>query len=782
MRKTFAFVMILCAMFAVLVSCSNNAIETFGSLEINIDSDVSRGLEPISMETKSYNVTVMDSTGATVFTSNSSAKTSYTTSVPIGNCTVNVEALNKTGDVIGSGYASCEIRAGQSNTITVRVTEPSGNGTFSMSIRGKSGNSLSYVIKDASLTTIKQGSLTYSESTGKYTASETLSNGFYYFSILWNEADEPVRTETIRVVKGKTISYEAEFLFLIDGTLSITNEIIGTPTIVLNRSSRALTQSKTLTVSAEINGIQNYTCFWSVDDEPLSGLQAYADLELPMTGLAEGEHTVALVVSNGTIIWSESASFAVLPDRPTELEVSGDVELWIVGDVLIPYQLKTTVYFGNRYTRNFTTMGHRYESLGNESVILSCTLDRDDYTYYLDTEYDSTNNRTVVYVVIDQYIEDPAYLEVSLTNTTTSIESSEYNGGFGVYLNASNHEFNQNGNISSYWRRQGLVAFTKDNEVRTVKVLADTYTFNDSTWNNVNNYYYVVADKNSVTLTSGQTKQINFTEGDYTYLTIQLPDTYADGTEFYNYNYGGNYSTVNSKITQTVRPNRNYTYTLYPRYAKDCYYTVSFNKTAGNHTVSAEKHDCAFFDSEITVPAGYVNIKFDVDCLIPDDLIFQCRVGDNYSSFNSQIWRNGISLNASSSGSLEIWTIGAEGYDITTSVDNSGNVIIHVTLASENYATLNLTYDFDLSLGNGTAISFGLDGGNNNYGYILPIVDKTMTEIKAIPGYYYNWGWWNSISDGNGQYYYPTSTPESFTATAGETTNLTIQMVLRTDY
>ncbi len=782
MRKTFAFVMILCVMFAALVSCSNDAVETFGRLEITIDSDVTRGLEPVSMETKSYNVTVMDSTGSTVFTSSSSAKTSYTTSVPIGNCTVNVEALNKTGDVIGSGYASCEIRAGQSNTITVRVTEPSGNGTFSMSVRGKSGNSLSYVIKDASMTTVRQGSLTYSD--GKYSASETLSNGFYYFSILWNDAEEPVRTETIRVVKGKTITYEAEFLFLIDGTLSITNEIIGTPTIVLNRSSRALTASKTLTVSAEISGIQNYTCFWSVDDVPLSGLQAYADLELPMAGLAEGEHTVALVVSDGTIIWSESAGFAVLPDRPTELEVSGDVELFIIGDVLIPYRLKTTVYFGNRYTWNYTTAGHDYASLGNNSVVLSCSLDRDDYTYYLDTEFDSTNNRTVVYVVIDQYIEDPAYLEVSLTNTTTSFESSEYGGGFGVYLNASNHELSPNINENSYWRRQGLVAFTKDNEVRTIKVPADTYTFNDSTWNNVNNYYYVEADRNSVTLTSGQTKQINFTEGDYAYITIQLPDTYADGTEFYNYNYGGNYSTVDSKITHIVRPNRDYSYMLYPRYAKDCYYTVSFNKTAGNHTVSAEKHDCAFFDSGITVPAGYVNIKFDVDCLIPSNMIIQCRVGENYSSFNTQVWRKNrsYSLNASSSGALGIWAIGAEGYNITASADNSGNIIIHVTTASENYATLNITYDFNLALdSNGTAISYSL-GGNYDYRYYLPIVDKTMTVIKAIPGSYSNWGYWNSISAGNGGYYYPTSTPESFTATAGETTDLTIQMVLRTDY
>ncbi len=200
----------------------------------------------------------------------------------------------------------------------------------------------------------------------------------------------------------------------------------------------------------------------------------------------------------------------------------------------------------------------------------------------------------------------------------------------------------------------------------------------------------------------------------------------------------------------------------------------------------AEKHDCEFFDSGITVPAGRVNIAFDVDSLIPSGLMIQCRVGDNYSSFNSQVWRtsSSLSLNASSAGSLEIWAYGAEGYNITASVDNSGNVIISVTTASQNYATLNITYDFDLSVSsnNYSVICFGDNSNYYNTEYILPVIDKSKTQFKVAPGTYYNWGWgWNSISDGNGNYYYPEIENDSFTVTAGGSKDLSIKLVLRTD-
>ena len=106
MRKTSIIVIVLCAILGIFVSCSNNAAEKFGSLEINIETSASRGLEPMSMETKAYNVTVTDAGENVVFSSQSSTKTRYSALVPVGACHIYVEALNKNGDVIGIGSVS----------------------------------------------------------------------------------------------------------------------------------------------------------------------------------------------------------------------------------------------------------------------------------------------------------------------------------------------------------------------------------------------------------------------------------------------------------------------------------------------------------------------------------------------------------------------------------------------------------------------------------------------------------------------------------------------------
>ena len=63
MRKAVIIAMVLSAILGLFVSCNNNAAEKFGTLEINIDTSASRGLEPLPMETKAYNVRVTDAGG-----------------------------------------------------------------------------------------------------------------------------------------------------------------------------------------------------------------------------------------------------------------------------------------------------------------------------------------------------------------------------------------------------------------------------------------------------------------------------------------------------------------------------------------------------------------------------------------------------------------------------------------------------------------------------------------------------------------------------------------------
>lgn len=775
MRKTIIIAVVLCAILGIFVSCSNNAAEKFGTLDINIETSVSRGLEPMPMETKAYNVTVTDAGGNVAFSSQSSTKTRYSALIPVGACHIYVEALNKNGDVIGTGSVSGEVEAGYTNTITVFIEELVGNGIFSIAIRGSEGHTMSYVIKNAALEVVCQGNLSYAD--GKYAASEQLPNGFYTFSIIWDETGEYVKTDTIRVIKDKTIVYSAEFFFLIDGTLTIANEIIETPVIVLNRSAKALTPNKTLTVSAEISGIENYSCFWAVDEQPLSEPATYADLELSMADYSEGEHTVALFVTNGTIIWSESTKFAVLSERPTELEVSGIIEVWILGDVLIPSDMSISARFGSRFTRSFSAVGHRFESLGSESVILSCSLNYSDYTYYLDSAYDSVNDRTVVYIIIDQYIEDPAYLEVSLEAETWY--SNNNSGAFGIYLNATNH-FITMSEESDYWKRNGVIPFISNSETKIVKVPADTYTFNDNTWNNIANYFYVVPDKTSVSIASGETKSMSFVEGEYAIVDVQIPDSYADGTQFYEWRYYGNCQINNGCITLKQRPNRNYSYTLVPQYDKDCYYTVNVNKPVGSHTVTAVRQESEFVETELSIPTGRCYFTVTGDCLIPEDMLLQCAIGESYTSIRTRIWRNSFNINVSEASTLKIWTTRPEEYSITASIERTEGsqtyVTLFITTKSDDYATLNVSYDFDFALNSSrsTAISLGIN--NSNEAMILPIVDKSITEIKVAPGYYYNWGWWNTLRDDLDNEVYPALSVEDFNVSAGDSFDVSIQM------
>ena len=294
---------------ALFVACDNNSVVQMGSLIVQIDSNVSRGLQAVSMETASYSIVIKNASNEIVLSNSSSLETTYTLSAPAGLYTAEVQALNADGTVIGSsGLVECSIVAGEINSLTVVVSEIGGNGNFSIAITGNEGYPLAYSIKNASGTEIKAGSLAYAA--GFYSAEQELANGFYTFTIRRTDIDKVIKNDSVRIINGQTVSYEAEFRFLSDGSITIINEIVSTPSISLHLNSETLSSAGTLTVSADISGIQNYTSYWTLDEEPLGEAAAYADLELDLDTLEGGEHTVALFVSSGNVAWSESAVFS----------------------------------------------------------------------------------------------------------------------------------------------------------------------------------------------------------------------------------------------------------------------------------------------------------------------------------------------------------------------------------------------------------------------------------------------------------------------------------------
>ena len=206
-------------------------------------------------------MTIKNSSDELVFSSSSSMNTSYSFSVPVGTYTIEVEALNEDGIVIGTGLTTGFVSAGQTNAFTVTVSEPGGNGTFSISIAANEGYELSYSIKNAAGTEIEHGALAFSD--GTYSTSVELNNGFYSFSIVRNDTNQVLKTDTVRIIQGRIASYEAEFLILSDGSIVIENSIVQNPSVSLSLNSKYLETGDTLEVSATISRV----FYFFVDDK-----------------------------------------------------------------------------------------------------------------------------------------------------------------------------------------------------------------------------------------------------------------------------------------------------------------------------------------------------------------------------------------------------------------------------------------------------------------------------------------------------------------------------------
>lgn len=774
MRKGFCLLMVVLLAIVCLVGCSQNVSQKMGTLVIEIDSAISRGIQAASMETDSYNVTVKNAAGETIFTTAKSPKTSFTISVPTGTCIVEVDALNKAGDVIGNGTVSGQVKANQTTTFNVTVREAQGNGLFNISITGPSGHELAYTVISADTTIERTGILAYAN--GKYAASLELPNGFYSFTVEWPETNKTVVIDTLRVIKGKTAVYDAEFLFLVDGSISVVNEIIGTPSIKLTGSSRAISQSKTLKVDAEVTGLNGYSCFWVVDDKPVDAGANTNTLELAMAGYEEGEHTVKYFISTNSVIWSESLSFAVLPDRPTTLDVTGPIELRFAGDVLIPYSLTATCFAsgGNSYTLSASNNTRRSWNISGTQT-LSCELNNPDFIYYFETDYDSARGVNIVYVVIDKYIEDPANLTLDFhLNEEELMDSS-----FGIFLTSLNRPIDtlNNNNGRNTW---GLVPYNPSRPAH-IKVVADTYSIN-ANWLSPNEWFYITERDTSFTVSAGEVKTVTLTQGEVAEVKLLIADDYPDGYPFYllSKNWGGlqsGYAIADGGITVKTQPGYEYEYLFFPERAKEYYYTASVQKSSpGSYTVEAVKHSSQYINTGLNLTSGSYYISVDYDCLIPEDMYIQFRIGERYYSLYDVVSLIGSSRSMSFvSGTLDIWASCSDEYLITARLEEGNKIVISISAAYENYATLNIINDFDFEIPSSGGSAITLNNSTTGITYVLPVINKTKTTIKAESGYYDYWNWYNWIQTDSGRAR-PNISPTSFRCTAGETTDVAIRM------
>ena len=237
-----------------------------------------------------------------------------------------------------------------------------------------------------------------------------------------------------------------------------------------------------------------------IDGIPLGDAGAYADLEYEITDMADGTHEIALFASNGTMVWAESESFLV-NSFPTSIEIEGPIEIFTVGNVLIPENTWVEMSIGGKDYDIEVGFDHWIENLVGNNVISVGDVSTDGYFAYLETEYDNANNRTIIYIVIDSLIENPAYL-------TLKFEHEYYFDNYstkGPYL----HLIENND-----YAFDGMVLVTNSKADRTIKVEPGTYEYGSNYGSNSPGCFIDITPTD-FTVAEGETVAITLTSRPY---------------------------------------------------------------------------------------------------------------------------------------------------------------------------------------------------------------------------------------------------------------------------
>lgn len=750
MRGIRAFALLFLAVLFCLVGCSQDTPVQTGTLEININADVSRGIQAISMETESYNVTVKDSSENVVFSSTGKAQTSYSIKVVAGTYTVNVEAFNSDGDVIGTGSVSATVVAGQVNSFSVTVSEVAGNGTFSISITANEGYPLSYSIKNASGTEVKSGSLSYED--GTYSASESLSNGFYTFIITRTDSSKVLKYDSVRIISEKTASYSASFQFLTDGSVVVVNEIAATPEISISLSATTLQEGDTLTATAAISGITDEACYWVLDGVALSEAKPYEDLEYVITESDEGEHEIALFATENTKVWSESKTFIVgARSYPTSVMVSGDIEVFVVSNVLVPKSTKLDIDIKSSMLHRQTSAGHFhiYETLDEETEITVGNVNQEGYFAYIETENDSTNSRTIIYVVIDKNIENPAYLTLKFQH--------EFVLGEGQTVGPWIHKMVDGESVFD-----GMIMVSNSKEDRTLKVEPGDYRYNSNYGSNTNGYYVDVAPE-SFTAEQGETTVLTLTSRPFGTLNITAPSKY-DSYQVYEDGFLSgiiNKGEVHS-VSGLVEDEYSLMFVPVDSDSITSYYSCSGAFVEGDNQADLIETEINFSDSGLTVSGEIITIEYAYNAVIPRSSIAFLKIDDDIVNVSAP---NDVGFNKSvSEAAISVALVsGLEGYSITPTVNGSTITLTYDLAGGESdYATLNIVFD-DFTPDSEYAKCYpNLDKeeGSDRVRYEIPVGPTTL---KILPGRYSGNGCW-----GRGGNSYSFAPRDSFTVAAGD--------------
>lgn len=308
-RKLLLRVLLLVSLFSalmILVGCSN---EVVGKLSVRISDANSRGVNSSTpMDVDHYILTLYDKDHIVITDHILYPSVSVVDfSLEPGEYILQVEAKNEYGFIIGEGYRDAEVVAGESNCVTINVTEVEGYGEFNVFILANKGPDLKLVIYDDEHEIRYEEKLNHENGFYYPDQAVSLMNGFYVFEIIRTDNNKVIERDTLRIVKSSTSTYEATFTFYSDGSISIVNELILVPDILITIDR----DQDYLTASASVPDLTDYSSCWFVDDVAYGYYGIYSDLHLDLADLEVGEHELTFLIRKGSLIWSQSQFFTV---------------------------------------------------------------------------------------------------------------------------------------------------------------------------------------------------------------------------------------------------------------------------------------------------------------------------------------------------------------------------------------------------------------------------------------------------------------------------------------
>lgn len=736
--KSITRALVVLLMLFSLIACSSE-VSQVGDITINVTSGISKGLEAVSMDTTEYHITMKEGSDsgkvvldATVPVSNAT----YTGSIAIGTYVVSVDALNKYGQVIGTGSNDITVTTG-TNSVNVDVKEKSGEGTFKVEIIGNQGYGLKVQLLNSENVEKFTSALSYTE--GKYTAETNIQNGFYKLVVTRTDTGKVLRVDTCRIVAGYTTFFEAEYSLTSGLSVGINSEIIKTPQISLSLDKTIAIKKDSIKVSAAMDGLSNYTCYWVVDSAMQGTEGKYEDLVLNMSEFDCGEHEVSLFVTKDSVIWSESTTFKVV-EAITSLELEGEVEFWVVGDVLIPTDYEASLIGDGNVYATFDEASMHSVVTFNQREAVSCELQNlDGYFYSFEMIETTESGRTVVYIVIDKDIQNCGYLDITFD---IKFILNDY-ATRSAYINANTVQVSPN--EISKWKNSGLVNIVNGLTHRRIKVEPDTYRKTGTHSGSNAPYYRTKSIDSPFVVAEGEIVSMTITSAPFSSVSFVFPEDVSNMTLVGYVDdelmYGDLRKESNNIRTTDLGIGDGHFHFIDSNNPYEFRYVGEATLVEGSNSVELTKEAISYTNSVELGTAKY-SISVDTDGFaIPETFDFYYRIDDGdtkeygHVDASTSIQNKATSISGGSIG-FSLIRGGAFSYNTSSTVEGD---VTHITLKlspanGEGYATGKLVYDFDFADGcDGACPIIWLD----NKRYIIDFSNNVkLDSVKLVPGTY----------------------------------------------